>query len=455
MDLSVIILAAGQGKRMRSDLPKVLQPLAGQPLLIHVLDCAAALGAADIAVVYGHGGDVVKDTCDRQGLRWVLQAEQLGTGHAVQQAMPATPDENQVLVLFGDVPLLTATTLERLIAATPNDAVSILSVDLDDPGGYGRIIRDGDAVCGIVEDKDATDQQRMIAEINTGVMIAPGAQLKRWLDQTSNNNAQGEYYLTDVIGMAVSDGVTVKGVKADNWTEVMGINDKKQLAEAERALQARLVDELMTKGVGFADPARVDIRGTLTCGKDVFIDVNAVFEGEVHLGDGAHIESNNLVRDSRLGAGTVLHSNCHLEGTITGDNCEIGPFARLRPGATLADNVKIGNFVEVKKSTIAAGSKINHLTYIGDAEIGTGVNVGAGTITCNYDGANKHQTTIGNDVFIGSNVNLVAPVQVGDGANIGAGSTISKPAPANELTVARARQVTVKGWKKPVKKGTD
>ena len=332
MNLSVIILAAGQGTRMRSDLPKVLQPLAGRPLLTHVLDCAAALGANDVAVVYGHGGDVVRNTCDRDGLRWVLQAEQLGTGHAVQQAMPDTPDANQVLVLFGDVPLLTAATLERLIAATPAEAVSILSVDLDDPNGYGRIVRDGENVSAIVEHKDADEQQKTIAEINTGVMIAPAARLKRWLDKTGNDNAQGEYYLTDVVGLAVSDGVAVKGIKADNWTEVMGINDKKQLAEAERALQARLVEELMTQGVGFADPARVDIRGTLTCGKDVFIDVNAVIEGDVTLGDGARIEPNNLLRDSTLGAGTVVHSNCHIEGTITGDNCEIGPFARMRPG---------------------------------------------------------------------------------------------------------------------------
>jgi len=455
MELSVIILAAGQGRRMRSELPKVLQSLAGRPLLTHVLDTAANLDASDVTVVYGHGGDSVKTACDIADLRWVLQAEQLGTGHAVQQAIPDTPDNNRVLVLFGDVPLLTTATLKRLIAGTPADAVSILSVDLDDPTGYGRIVRRGDDVTGIVEHKDASEQQQRITEINTGVMLSPAAKLRRWLDDLGNDNAQGEYYLTDIVGMAVQEGVTVKGIKADNWVEVMGINDKKQLAEAERALQARLVDELMTEGVGFADPARVDIRGTLTCGKEVFIDVNAVFEGDVSLGDGTRIESNNLVRDSNLGAGTILHSNCHIEGAITGDNCEIGPFARMRPGAELANNVKIGNFVEVKKSTIADGSKVNHLTYIGDAEIGTGVNVGAGTITCNYDGANKYKTTIGDNVFIGSNVNLVAPVEVGDSASIGAGSTISKPAPANELTVARARQVTVKGWKKPTKKGTD
>ena len=451
MPLSVIILAAGQGTRMRSNLPKVLQPLAGKPLLAHVLDTARCLGADDICVVYGHGGDTVPAALADDGLRWALQAEQLGTGHAVQQAMPATPEQNTVLILFGDVPLLTPATIDRLLAATGEDDLAVLSVDMDDPAGYGRIVRDGDAVTGIVEQKDASEAQQDIREINTGVMVAPAARLRAWLDNLSNDNAQDEYYLTDVVAMAVEDGVHVRGIKADNWTEVMGINDRKQLAEAERALQARLVDELMAQGVGFADPARVDIRGKLECGKDVFIDINAVFEGDVYLGDGSKIESNNLIRDSRLGAGTLVHSNCHIEGATTADNCEIGPFARLRPGAELASDVKIGNFVEVKKSTIAAGSKVNHLTYIGDAEIGTGVNVGAGTITCNYDGANKHKTTIGDNVFIGSGVNLVAPIEVGAGATIGAGSTITKPAPEGQLTLERSKQLTVKGWKKPGK----
>jgi bifunctional UDP-N-acetylglucosamine pyrophosphorylase/glucosamine-1-phosphate N-acetyltransferase len=451
LPLSVIILAAGQGTRMRSDLPKVLQPLAGKPLLGHVLATARELGAKDICVVYGHGGETVPGAIGDASLRWALQAEQLGTGHAVQQAMPGTPDGNQVLILFGDVPLLRAGTLSRLLAETGGDELAILSVDMQDPTGYGRILRDGDAVTGIVEQKDATEAQRAIREINTGVMVGPADKFRVWLDNLGNDNAQGEYYLTDVVAMAVAASVTVKGVKADNWTEVMGINDKKQLAEAERALQARLVDELMAEGVGFADPARVDIRGKLECGKDVFIDVNAVFEGDVYLGDGTTIESNNLIRNSRLGAGTVVHSNCHIEGATSGDNCEIGPFARLRPGAELANNVKIGNFVEVKKSTIADGSKVNHLTYIGDSEIGTGVNVGAGTITCNYDGANKHKTTIGDNVFIGSGVNLVAPVEVGAGATIGAGSTITKLAPEGQLTVGRSRQVSIKGWKKPTK----
>ena len=452
MPLSIIILAAGQGTRMRSDLPKVLQQLAGLPLLGHVLETARQLDADDICVVYGHGGETVPASLGQDDLRWALQAEQLGTGHAVQQAMPKTPERNRMLILFGDVPLLTVATLTRLLDETPADDVAVLTVDMDDPSGYGRIVRDGENVVGIVEQKDATEVQRAIKEINTGVMVCPAGQLQRWLDNLGNDNAQGEYYLTDVVAMAVRDGIDVKGVKADNWIEVMGINDKKQLAEAERALQARLVDELMADGVGFADPARVDIRGTLTCGKDVFIDVNAVFEGDVSLGDGCTVESNNLIRDSKLGPGTVVHSNCHIEGATTGNNCEIGPFARMRPGAELANDVKVGNFVEIKKSTVADGSKINHLTYIGDAEVGTGVNVGAGTITCNYDGANKHKTTIGDDVFIGSGVNLVAPVQVGKGATIGAGSTITKPAPENELTLERAKQMTIRGWKKPSKK---
>jgi len=452
LPLSVIILAAGQGTRMRSDLPKVLQPLAGKPLLGHVLATAASLGAEDVCVVYGHGGEAVPSALPDSKLRWTLQAEQLGTGHAVQQAMPDTPDDNQVLILFGDVPLLTTATLARLLEQTDADDVAVLTVDLDDPTGYGRIVRDGDNVIGIVEQKDASDTELAIAEINTGVMLCPGGKLRKWLDKLGNDNAQGEYYLTDVVAMAVADGLDVKGIKANAWVEVMGINDKKQLAEAERALQARLVDELMAQGVGFADPSRVDIRGTLSCGKDVFIDVNSVFEGDVSLGDGSKVESNNLIRDSKLGAGTLVHSNCHIEGTITGDNCEIGPFARMRPGAVLANNVKVGNFVEIKKSTVADGSKINHLTYIGDAEVGTGVNVGAGTITCNYDGANKHKTTIGDGVFIGSGVNLVAPVEVGKGATIGAGSTITKDAPEEQLTLERSKQITVKHWHKPSKK---
>jgi len=454
LGLSIIILAAGQGTRMRSDLPKVLQPLAGRPLLSHVLDCCKALSADDICVVYGHGAEAVRSFFAAEPLRWALQAEQLGTGHAMQKAMPETPDLNRVLVLFGDVPLLMPETLSILLDETRLEEVAVLTVDMDDPTGYGRVIRERGSVSSIVEEKDAGADEKAVCEINTGVMLCPADKLKGWLKDLSNDNAQGEYYLTDVIAMAVNDKVEVHGIKASSPVEVMGINDKKQLAQAERALQARLVDELMEAGVGFADPARVDIRGTLVCGKDVFIDVNAVFEGNVELGDGTKIESNNLIRDSKLGAGTVVHSNCHLEGATTGRNCEIGPFARMRPGAELSNNVKIGNFVEIKKSTVGDGSKVNHLSYIGDGEVGAGVNVGAGTITCNYDGTAKHKTTIGDHAFIGSNVNLVAPVEIGEGANIGAGSTISKSAPANQLTLTRAKQTTIKGWKRPVKKGS-
>jgi len=454
LGLSIIILAAGQGTRMRSKLPKVLQALAGKPLLAHVLTCSDGLGADDVCVVYGHGAEAVQSAFPDPKIRWALQAQQLGTGHAVQQAMPGTPDDNQVLILAGDVPLLAASTLERLKEETPADEMAVLTVDMDDPTGYGRIVRNGASVSSIVEQKDANAKQKSIREINTGVMLCPGEKLRGWLDKLSNDNSQGEYYLTDIIAMAVADGLTVHGIKANSSVEVMGINDKKQLAEAERALQARLVDELMQQGVGFADPARVDIRGTLKCGKDVFIDINAVFEGDVEIGDGAKIESNNLIRDSKLGAGNIVHSNCHIEGATTGADCEIGPFARLRPGAELADNVKVGNFVEIKKSTVADGSKVNHLTYIGDAEIGSGVNVGAGTITCNYDGANKHKTRIGDNAFIGSGVQLVAPVEVGADATIGAGSTITRKAPDNSLTLERSKQKSIEGWTKPVKKET-
>jgi bifunctional UDP-N-acetylglucosamine pyrophosphorylase/glucosamine-1-phosphate N-acetyltransferase len=452
LGLSIVILAAGQGTRMRSALPKVLQSLAGRPMLGHVLDCAQELAADDVAVVYGHGGNAVLEAFMGRDVRWVEQAEQLGTGHAVREALPGTPEGNRLLVLFGDVPLLTAATLRHQLEATAADELSVLTVDLADPAGYGRIVREGSRVVAIVEDSDATAEQRAITEINTGVMVLPAQRLRGWFERIGNDNVQGEYYLTDVIRLAVADGVTVRAFKAEDPVEVIGINDRKQLAEAERALQARRVGDLMAQGVAFADPARVDIRGTLTCGSDVFIDVNTIFEGDVVLGDNVTIEANNLIRDTRLGPGTVVHPNCHIEQSTAGEDCEIGPFARLRPATVLADRVKIGNFVEVKKSTIAFGSKVNHLTYIGDTEIGTGVNVGAGTITCNYDGANKYKTTIGDNAFIGSGVNLVAPVEIGSGATIGAGSTITKAAPADKLTIERSKQVTVDHWQRPVKK---
>jgi len=450
LEVTFVILAAGQGTRMRSALPKVLQPLAGRPLLAHVIDTAQAAGGRDICVVYGHGGEAVRRAFAEARVRWAHQAEQLGTGHAVRQALPETPDGNRVMVLYGDVPLLRPATLRRLLDAPAGD-VALLTVDVDDPTGYGRIVREDGRIVRCVEEKDATDAERAINEVNTGVLVAPAPRLKAWLGELRNDNAQGEYYLMDIIEMAVADGVAVHGIKAEDGKEAMGINDRKQLAEAERALQQRLVEELMAQGVSFADPARVDIRGRLTCGTDVFIDVDVVFEGDVTLGDRVRIESHNVIRQSRLGEGTVVHPHSHLEGATTGPDCEIGPFARLRPGAELEREVKIGNFVEVKKSTIARGSKVNHLSYIGDTTIGTGVNVGAGTITCNYDGVNKHRTVIGDNAFIGSGVELVAPVEIGAGATIGAGSTITKAAPPGELTVARARQVTVEGWQRPKK----
>ncbi|MGH8194252.1 MAG: bifunctional UDP-N-acetylglucosamine diphosphorylase/glucosamine-1-phosphate N-acetyltransferase GlmU [Woeseiaceae bacterium] len=451
MNVSIVILAAGQGTRMRSALPKVLQPLAGRPLLAHVIDCAKAAGGNDLCVVYGYGGDAVKTGFTGEPIRWTLQAEQLGTGHAAQQAMPDTPDQNRVVILFGDVPLLQPSTLERLMQSCGENEMAILTVDMDDPQGYGRIVRENGEVMQIVEQKDATPVEQAIKEINTGVLCAPAKKLKRWLGRLRNDNSQREYYLTDVIRMAVAEGVAVHGVKADNWKELMGINDRKQLAEAERALQQRLVDALMASGVSFADPARVDIRGTLTCGKDVMIDVNTVFEGAVVLGDNVKVESSNVIRDSRIGRGAVVHAHCHIERATVGPDCEIGPFARLRPGAELERNVKIGNFVEVKKSTIANGSKVNHLSYIGDTTIGAHVNVGAGTITCNYDGANKYRTVIGDGAFIGSGVELVAPVEVGAGATIGAGSTITKPVPDDTLAIARSRQEIISDWKRPAK----
>jgi bifunctional UDP-N-acetylglucosamine pyrophosphorylase/glucosamine-1-phosphate N-acetyltransferase len=451
LSTSIIILAAGQGKRMNSAKPKVLQPLAGKPMLQHVIDLSRSLGAEDICVVYGHGGDDVRAAFAHEDIRWALQAEQNGTGHAVQQAMPETPDDNRVLVLYGDGPLLRTSTLQNLLSSCGEDEVALLTVELEDPFGYGRIIRENGVVMKSVEEKDADDEQKAVKEINTGVISCSAGKLKAWLGNLNNDNSQGEYYLTDVVGMAVADGVVVHGVITDDQVETMGINDRRQLAEAERALQKRLVDQLMDQGVTFADPDRVDIRGNLKCGTDVFVDVNAIFEGDVTLGDNVRVESNNVIRDSEVGSGTLIRPNCHIDGATTGSDCTIGPFARLRPGAALSNNVGIGNYVEIKKSSIAAGSKVNHLSYIGDSIVGRDVNIGAGTITCNYDGLNKHQTIIGDGTFIGSGVELIAPVEIGKGATIGAGSTISKPAPAGKLTLERTKQVTVVSWKAPKK----
>jgi bifunctional UDP-N-acetylglucosamine pyrophosphorylase/glucosamine-1-phosphate N-acetyltransferase len=452
--VSVVILAAGQGKRMHSDLPKVLQPLAGRPLLAHVLAAARALEPAAIHVVYGHGGDAVKAAFAGQpDLLWVLQSLQLGTGHAVLQALPSIPDDHQVLVALGDVPLVSTRTLQRLVNDSADGDLAFLTAVVDDPAGYGRVIRDERGeVERIVEDKDATDDERRVNEVNTGLMAFEAGSLRRFLAKLDNDNAQGEYYLTDVIARAVEAGTKVRGTIVLSPTEVLGINDRAQLAIAERMLQRRIAQDLMTRGVTFADPERVDVRGELTVGRDVFIDVGAVFEGAVTLGDRVRIEPYCVIVDSKLGADTVVHAHSVLTGAESGPECEIGPFARLRPGASLANDVKVGNFVEVKKSTIAAGSKVNHLTYVGDSEIGRDVNVGAGTITCNYDGANKHKTTIGDRAFIGSGTMLVAPVTVGADATNGAGSTITKDAPPGELTLERSKQTTVTGWQRPKKK---
>jgi len=439
---------------MHSALPKVLQPIAGQPLLRHVLGAARALSPAAIHVVYGHGAENVREAFAAEAdLNWVHQAEQLGTGHAVMQAIPAIPDDHRVLVLCGDVPLVRPETLERLLGEATNGELALLTAKLEDPAGYGRVLRDaGGEVTRIVEDKDASEDERRINEINTGLIAYGAKALRAALGRLTNDNAQGEYYLTDVIGMAFESGTKVRGSLVDEPAEVLGINDRAQLASAERAFQQRIASDLLARGVTLADPARIDVRGTLTVGRDVFIDVGAVFEGQVELGDRVHVGAYCVIKDSTLGAGTLLHPYTSMHGVRAGAGCEIGPFARLRPGAALADRVKVGNFVEIKNADVADGSKVNHLTYVGDTTIGRHVNVGAGTITCNYDGANKHRTIIGDNAFIGSGVMLVAPVSIGAGATIGAGSTITKDAPDDQLTLERGKQTTVAGWKRPLKK---
>jgi len=438
---------------MRSKLPKVLQPLAGRPLLEHVIATAETLNPKKVCVVYGHGGEqVLEHFADRQ-VEWALQEPQLGTGHAVQQAMPFLHDDEVVVIIYGDVPLVENTTIQKLAATAAAAAgPAILTVFEDDPTGYGRIVRDPrGAVSAIVEHKDADDEQLRIAEVNTGLLACPVKQLAPWLDALKADNAQGEYYLTDVVASAVAEGVAVTAVVGDSATEVMGINDKAQLAVAERAFQLRAAGALFTAGVTLIDPARIDVRGTLECGSDVIIDVNTIFSGTVTLGDNVSIGPNCVVTNTTIAAGTTVNANCVLEDAVVGECCDIGPFARLRPGAEIRQQARVGNFVEIKKSVLGAGSKANHLTYLGDAQIGDNVNVGCGTITCNYDGANKHQTVIGDNAFIGSGVELVAPVNIGAGATVGAGSTIGKDAPEGELTLERAKQTTIKGWRRPKK----
>ena len=456
MALDIVIMAAGKGTRMKSVRPKVLHRLAGQSLLQHVVRTASSLGADRIIAITGHGADEVESAIGAPGLHFVRQMPQLGTGHAVQQAVPRLHDEGTTLILNGDVPLIRAATARSLVEACGGSQLALLTIDLPDATGYGRIVRDGSRVVGIVEHKDATPTQREIREIYTGMMAAPTAWLKRWLARLRNDNGQGEYYLTDIVAMAVADGVPVVAAQPAGDTEVLGVNSPAQLADLERRFQRMQADTLMEAGVRLADPARFDLRGELACGTDVEIDVNCVFEGRVELADGVRIGANCVIRDARIGAGAVIHPFTHIDGeapgVTVGAGALVGPFARLRPGAVLGDEVHIGNFVEVKNSTLAKGAKANHLAYLGDATVGERVNYGAGSITANYDGANKHRTVIGNDVHVGSNCVLVAPVVLGDGATIGGGSTISKDAPAGQLTVARAKQVSLAGWTRPVKK---
>ncbi len=449
--MNIVVLAAGQGKRMHSNLPKVLHPLAGKALLAHVIGTARRLSPQTLCLVYGHGGDAVRTTLDAPDLAWALQEPQLGTGHAVQQALPHLNGAGTTLVLYGDVPLIETGTLEKLLHAA-HDALAILTVELDDPGGYGRIVRNSTGqVVRIVEEKDSTAEERCICEINTGIMAMPTVCLGQWLARLSNSNAQKEYYLTDIVGMAVEEGLPIRTANPKHEWEVLGVNSKVQLAELERIVQRSTAERLMEQGVRLADPARLDVRGELVCGRDVFIDVNCVFEGRVVLDEAVEVGPNCVLKNARIGAATRLAAFTHIEDAVVGPDGMIGPFARLRPGTELAEDVHIGNFVEIKKSRIAAHSKANHLAYIGDAIIGSRVNVGAGTITCNYDGVNKFQTIIEDDAFIGSDSQLVAPVTVGRGATLGAGTTLTRNAPPDTLTVSRARQVSISGWKRPVK----
>ena len=449
--LNVVILAAGQGKRMRSDRPKVLHRLGGRPLLSHVLDAARGLGAAHICVVYGHGGEQVPEAIGAADVAWVRQEPQLGTGHAVLQALPHLDPALPTLVLYGDVPLIGHAALARLCAAA-GAGLAVLTAELGEPAGYGRIVRENGKIRRIVEERDANEDERNIREVNTGVVVAPTAALMRWLPALGKRNAQGEYYLTDIVPLALGEGMPVATAQPDEAWEVLGVNSKMQLAELERIHQRNNALLLMEQGVTLADPARIDLRGRLECGRDVTIDVNCVFEGRVALGDGVEVGAHCVLRDASVGAGTRIASFSHIEGAEIGPGCIVGPYARLRPGTRLGEDVHIGNFVEVKNSRIADHSKANHLSYVGDASVGKNVNIGAGTITCNYDGASKHRTVIEDDAFIGSGTQLVAPVTVGCGATLGAGTTLTTDAPAGQLTVSRARQVSIAGWKRPAKK---
>ncbi len=448
--LNVVILAAGKGTRMYSDIPKVLHKLAGKPLAQHVLDVAENLTPHQICLVYGHGGETVPQSLSAKNTQYVLQSPQLGTGHAVQQALPLLDDASRTLVLYGDVPLIQTATLKKMLAVA--DGLVLLTVNLANPTGYGRIVRNEQRdILSIVEEKDATPDERSISEINTGILLAPTNLLRVWLANLQNNNAQGEYYLTDIVQMAAAQGIKVSAVQPGQHWEVEGINNKIQLATLERIWQRNLATQLMNQGVTLADPARIDVRGDLTCGRDVEIDVGCIFIGNVALGDNVKVGAYSVIRHANIAQGTQIAAYSHIDESEVGANCRIGPYARLRPGSQLAEDAHVGNFVEIKNSTIGQGSKANHLSYIGDSTIGRRVNIGAGTITCNYDGANKHRTIIGDDAFIGSDTQLVAPVTIGKGATIGAGSTITKDTPDEELTLSRSKQMTIAGWTRPVK----
>lgn len=449
--MNVVILAAGMGKRMQSDLPKVLHPLAGKPLLSHVIDTARQLSPSRCCVVYGHGGDKVPTQLAADELQFVLQEPQLGTGHAVMQAVSKLNEDQPTLVLYGDVPLTTVATLRALTEKAGKDKLAILTIAMDDPTGYGRIVREQNKIVRIVEQKDATEIERQIHEVNTGILVAPTRQLKDWLSRLSNHNAQGEYYLTDIIALAVKDKVVIESAQPSHAWETLGVNSKVQLAELERIHQLNLAHQLLEQGVTLADPARIDIRGELHCARDVSIDVGCVFEGQVHIGQGVSIGAYCVIKNSRIADNANIKPFTHIDEASVGSDSQIGPYARLRPGTTLGSDVHVGNFVEIKNSDFGAHSKANHLAYVGDTTVGSRVNIGAGTITCNYDGANKHRTVIEDDAFIGSDTQLVAPVTVGKGATIGAGTTLTKDAPPDSLTVSRARQTTIAGWQRPVK----
>ncbi len=451
MSISAVILAAGKGTRMKSALPKVLHPLAGKPLLGHVYDTAGMLQAEQVVIVYGHGGETLLESCKHFDALWIEQKEQLGTGHAVIQTLQHLKDENRVLVLYGDVPLITPETLNRLLEVD-EERIGLLTVVLDNPTGYGRILKEGDEVTGIVEEKDASDEQRLISEVNTGILCCKASVLKNLLAKIDNDNSQGEYYLTDIFALARKESIGIDVVQAADSHEVEGVNTRRQLAELERAYQIREANRLMDAGVTLMDPARIDIRGKAEVENDVTIDVNVVMEGEISIGKGSVIGPNCHLVNCKIGRNVEIKSNCVLEDCFIDDGCVVGPFARLRPEAHLAENARVGNFVEIKKSNIGKGSKVNHLSYIGDTDMGSNVNIGAGTITCNYDGANKHKTIIGNDVFVGSDTQLVAPVTVGDGATVGAGTTITKNVDNDVLTISRVPQKTIKDWTRPVKK---